>query len=337
MPHDPNSPDTRFEPVPDDVPVPARTFDARAFLPSFDDRHHHVDLRVAAGSLVGTIDAALLPRLLEWAEEEGLDAVVDGVVPAPAVVARGVRLRAAPGAHAAAVTEVRLGAEVEIVAREGRWRRVRSGSDRYLGWMHVRDVANGSYGATHRVSALRGHLYAAPRVQGDVLGRVAWGDRLQVRDEVRDWSEVRLPDGRTAFLLSDLLTPADALVRVAPTESWRSFLGTPYLWGGGSAWGIDCSGFVQLLHRMAGTEIPRDADEQFAFGTRVDAPEPGDLACFRGHIGLYLGEDRMAHASGRAMRVVETEPFTSAKDRERFRGWVRIDRPESQTGRRSVP
>lgn len=304
-------------------PVPARPLDPRPFLPTFDHRHHHVDLRVAGDEVVGTLDACLLPPFLAWAEAEGLGSVVEGTVPAPAVAVRGVRLRGAPTARAERVTELRVGEPVEVVVREGRWLRVRTAADRYLGWARATAVAPGRYEATHRVAALRGHLYTGPRVQCEVVGRVAWGDRLQVRDEMRGWSEVRLPDARTAFLLSELLAPVDEVPNAAPLDTWESLLGTPYLWGGGTAWGIDCSGFVQLLTRMAGGDLPRDADEQFAAGTRVEAPRPGDLVCFRGHVGLYLGDDRMAHASGRAMRVVETEAFATPDDRERFLGFVR--------------
>lgn len=301
-----------------------RAVDPHAFLSDYDARHHHVDLRRWAGTVVGTVDASLLERAMAWADGEGATAVIDGVVPEPVTVARGTRLRLHAGESTAAVTEVRMGTDAAVVARREGWCRIASGPERYLGWLRAGDLAPAGYGATHRVRALRGHLYAAPRVQADVLAPVAWGDLVRVREGSSEWSEVRLPDGRAAFLPGDLLAPLDESPGGSPTRDWSAFLGTPYLWGGGSAWGIDCSGFTQLLYRMAGVDLPRDADEQFAAGTPVDEPRAGDLVCFRGHVGLYLGEDRMAHASGRAMRVIESAPFPTDEDRERFLGWVRV-------------
>jgi cell wall-associated NlpC family hydrolase len=90
----------------------------------------------------------------------------------------------------------------------------------------------------------------------------------------------------------------------------------PYLWGGGAALGIDCSGYVQLLHQLAGVTIPRDADMQFAVGRSVEAPFlPGDLFFFSGegeqrqvsHVGMSLGGWRMIHSSRSRNGVYEDD------------------------------
>lgn len=307
-------------------PIAAPVDPARA-VPGFDPRHLHADLTRVGTLLLGTADAAVLDAIRAWAAGEGLEAAVEPVAPRPAVTIRAARLRGAPAPSASAVTEVRLGEAVEVVAEDGSWRRVRTGPDRYLGWIRAERLTRHAPTPTHAVVLPRSHAYAAPRVQGEVLARLAWGDRLHVRAEGDAFHEVRLPDGRSAFVPAPALAPSDAVPRVAPLDGWRELLEAPYLWGGGSAWGLDCSGFVQLLFRRAGRELPRDADEQYAVGQAVTAPRPGDLACFRGHIGLALGEDRMAHASGRAMRVVATPTLTGPDDEARFLGYVRYDLP----------
>lgn len=304
---------------------PVVRVDAAPIVPGYDARHDQLELRAAGRVLAGSVDAVHLGAVRAWAHAEGLDVdAVTAVVPELATVTRSRRLRAAPTHSAEAVTDVRLGAPVEVVAGEGAWRKVRTGSDRYLGWIDEGALTPQGPEATHLVTQLRSHAYAAPRVQGQVLAELAWGDRLRVRSEEDPFAEVALPDGRTAFVPTPALTAWHDVRPVEPLETWRGFLGAPYLWGGASAWGLDCSGLVQLLFRMAGVDVPRDGDEQWDAGREVERPEPGDVVCMRGHVGLYLGDDRMAHASGRAMRVVETPVIDGPKDEARFLGYVRF-------------
>lgn len=106
-----------------------------------------------------------------------------------------------------------------------------------------------------------------------------------------------------------------------PLEEARRYLGAPYEWGGMTEKGIDCSGLVHMAFRRCGILVPRDAHQQEAAGREVSEPQPGDLACYPGHIAFWLGEARILHATGRAgvERVVEErEPQTLAQSRNRF-------------------
>ena len=105
--------------------------------------------------------------------------------------------------------------------------------------------------------------------------------------------------------------PSELLARISDynfkvTElSWK-FLTIPYLWGGTSDFGFDCSGMVQRLYRFVGKEIPRNADLQRDFTDTVpgfDSALPGDLVFFKGHVGLYLGDGKMIHANGHSASV----------------------------------
>ena len=122
---------------------------------------------------------------------------------------------------------------------------------------------------------------------------------------------VLLPDGRPATIAAGAVAPvgdSSACGSAADViATARRFLGTPYLWGGMTVRGIDCSGFVQTVYRVHGYTIPRDADQQFdalPIAVERDALRPGDLLFFGQslsaitHVGLYLGDGRMIHASG---------------------------------------
>jgi cell wall-associated NlpC family hydrolase len=97
----------------------------------------------------------------------------------------------------------------------------------------------------------------------------------------------------------------------------RRFIGTPYLWGGRSSLGIDCSGLVQIALQSAGQNCPRDSDMQAAFGSPVafdgdiGVLRRGDLVCWKGHIGIVSGPDLLLHANAFHMAVAE-EPLSAA-------------------------
>lgn len=120
-----------------------------------------------------------------------------------------------------------------------------------------------------------------------------------------DWQQVTLPDGRKAWApRAAMLIPSST--PLAPTqvvELAQRFMGAPYVWGGISPNGVDCSGFVQEVFRLSGHNLPRLADEQFQQTSPIDQPQPGDLVFFStylpgpSHVGISLGGQDFLHAS----------------------------------------
>src|SRR5690554_1777355 len=278
--------------------VPGGTMSSLAELLApleLDERHDLLQLHESGGLLTGLAEPRFALTVNELAQDLGLSPAVRYAVPQPVVAAARAGLLAAPLAAAAQLNEVMLGDDLEKLSEQADYSLVRTLNDDYLGWLPSALLVPGSYPATHTVISLRAHAYSGPRVQSRRLLELSWGERLQVVSEGHgSFSMVKLPDGRDAFVHAAGLTSGIPEPEPDFAANCRSLLHAPYVWGGNTAWGLDCSGFAQLIHAMAGNQLPRDADEQFRAGTRLDLADarPGDAACFKGHIGIVIGPER---------------------------------------------
>jgi cell wall-associated NlpC family hydrolase len=160
------------------------------------------------------------------------------------------------------------------------------------------------------------------------LLEVSMATRLPVLAADPTWVRSQLPDGTAVALPSAQVTVVAAGAAALPASgddvvrTAQRFLGLPYLWGGMSGFGFDCSGFTHLVYEMRGVTIPRDADAQAAAGAPVAraALRPGDLVFFASkgivhHVGIYLGNDTMLSAlqTGSPVQVssLSGQPFAS--------------------------
>ena len=235
------------------------------------------------------------------------------LTPRPASAAGQFGLHARPDELSPQVTEALHGEGLEILEElEGGWAWIRTVHDGYLGYS--RNVGTPSTAPPAHpvgVQALRAHLFAAPSIKAAVLDRLSYGAALDALDSDPAqhgdylWWRVGWRGGE-AYLHHAATLPEDADRRAFALR----FVDVPYLWGGRSAWGLDCSGLAQLYagRDAAGrSRLPRDADQQQATTLPVQTPQAGDLAFFPGHVGIMLDERRMLHANATHMRVtVET-------------------------------
>ncbi|ADV67505.1 C40 family peptidase [Deinococcus maricopensis] len=254
---------------------------------------------------VHAVDAAR--RVAEVALRDQLEGEWTYLTPRAAWAARGrVSLRAAPDERTAQVTEALLGEAMEVLeALPDGWAWVRTRHDGYLGFARAGAFTTTAPEPAVTVQVPRAHLFSAPRVSAPILDDVSFGARLPVLTEgpaqegAYGWWRVAYHEGEAFLHAAATRVPAGGTVR--SVAFLQRFLDTPYVWGGRSAWGLDCSGLTQL---WAGPGVlPRDADQQQAALAPVEVPSAGDLAFFPGHVGIMLDERRMLHANATHMRV----------------------------------
>jgi hypothetical protein len=224
------------------------------------------------------------------------------VEPRPLVcTAPRVALRSAPDAGAEAVSELLLGETFEIADVKDGFALGRCTHDRYIGWAPFAALALPGVAPTHKVSARRAPVFGEASIKAAVVRELPFGARLH---GTIDGNFLALADGGFVHRRHLESPPKDRFAAAA------LFLGAPYLWGGRTPDGVDCSGLVQAALAAEGIALRRDTDLQSEQGEAVPfaARAPGDLVFFPGHVGLLLAGDQLLHANAHWMAVV-TEPL----------------------------
>lgn len=171
--------------------------------------------------------------------------------------------------------------------------------DGYCGWLPEAALWEGP-APTHWVATPGTHLYPEPRVQARELAALSMGAKVHVVAQQGAFCETSQGFVPTAHLLPMAEHHAD------PVTVATGFLGVPYLWGGNSRAGIDCSGLAQMAHHACGIAAPGDSDLQESMGHALPETAPlqrGDLIFWKGHIALIVDETRLIHANGHTMSV----------------------------------
>ena len=224
-----------------------------------------------------------------------------------------IALRARPALDCSLDTQVLHGEEVIVYDIDEGWAWGQLVSDGYVGYMPADSLHKMPLTPTHQVHVPRTFLYATPNMKTPPVGALPMGAQVDVRGPRDEFMQVT----SGLFIWAGHLAPL-AETRPDFVTTAESFLGMPYLWGGKTCLGLDCSGLVQVALRAAGIAAPRDTDMmQAELGETVPDGAPlrrGDLVFWKGHVGLLQDAHRLLHANGHHMQVV-SEPFAEARQR----------------------
>lgn len=234
-------------------------------------------------------------------------------------------VRAEPADGAERVTQAHLGTEVVVIDEAGDWAKVRIPvQGNYPGWIRKSAIVPareaGAFASAKQLAVVRvarAPVFGSEQGGGPALAHVTLGARLAVLGRRGRLVRVAFPGGKSGYIAEDAValydrdgTPprrgADDIIKTA-----MQLLGVPYLWGGMSADGVDCSGFVYTVFYVNGIVLPRDAHEQYAVGTPVDRGDlcPGDLVFYStyaagaSHVGIYMGDHRVIQSGSRTRGV----------------------------------
>lgn len=271
-------------------------------------------------------------------------------------------LRSKPSHSAEMVTQGTLGMPINVYQKENSWYQIQT-PDNYLGWVDSGGIELmtkeefDAWQATTKIiyTNTYGKSYATANTSSEAVSDVVAGNIFSLIAESGNFYEVQYPDGREAYLPKEEATIFDewksklAFTKENLVETSKTMLGVPYLWGGTSTKGVDCSGFTKTVYLMNGMIIPRDASQQIHEGILIDESKdfdklvPGDLLFFGRkatetsperviHVGMWIGNNEFIHSAGN-VHISSMDKNAENFDAYNYNRYLRTKRILNETGK----
>ncbi len=268
-------------------------------------------------------------------------------------------LRSNPAHSAELATQATLGTPLKVLKVENEWFLVQT-PDKYLSWVDgggLETLSDEEFQNWKNISKVVfkqpfGFAYEEANTASPVVTDLVAGSILELQEEQENFYKVKYPDGVTAYIQKEAAQLYDEwIAQLDPSaenliKTSRALMGLPYLWGGTSAKGVDCSGYTKTIFFLNGMIIPRDASQQVHTGTLVDSTRnfdnliPGDLLFFGRpatdttsekvvHVGMWVGNNQFIHSSGR-VRVSSIDSAARDFDKFNYNRYLRTKRLVSE-------
>lgn len=271
-------------------------------------------------------------------------------------------LRSNPSHSSEMATQATLGTIVKVYKQEDNWYYVQT-PDKYLAWVDAGGIAladeqkaeNWDGDSKIIYTQTYGHAYSGPDENTNIVSDLTDGNMLTILKYADKNFIVRFPDGRNAYVRNNEAELYESwLNNLNPTKetlvsTGKALIGVPYLWGGTSTKGVDCSGFTKTIYFLNGMVIPRDASQQVHTGIPIDSTgnfeklQNGDLLFFGTkatdstrekvvHVGMWIGNNEFIHSSGR-VRVSSVDKASKNYDEYNLNRYLRTKRIFKQEGK----
>ena len=234
------------------------------------------------------------------------DQFSDGVV--CSVTESVLPLKNKPNDQAERASEMLFGEKFIVYERQGAWAWGQSQTDGYVGFVKINGLSDQPASPTHEIKELKTFVYQRPDIKSPVIKELSMGSRVSLKEKGENFICLKEGGWIVKKHVVELNIKEASFIAVA-----KKYIGTPYLWGGRSSNGLDCSALVQLSLSRVGILAPRDTDQQEETvgcfcGKNPEGIEKGDLLYTQGHVAISSGRDLVLHANVHHMRVVE-EPL----------------------------